>query len=124
MSDFQLDIRLEDGYIYAESFGTETPDTMRHVYEQIVEKMIEWECNRVLYIEGFTNQISIQDMLLEWRQIFRMVEENNIKGYIAVYDKVKEDRTVNLVSESLANARGINAKVFNDLDEAKLWLKK
>ena len=123
-SDFNLDIKLQDGYILAESSGTETPGNMACVYEEIINKVIEWNCSRVLYIEGFANQISMHEMFIVWNNIFRIVEENNINGRIAVYDKVKDDHTVNLVSESLASARGINAKVFNNLDKAIEWLKK
>lgn len=122
--DFKFDIRLQDNYIRAESTGTETPDTMIYIYEEIIKKVIEWDCNRVLYIEGLLNQISIQDMLIAWRKIFRTVEDNNISGRIAVFDRNQDDYTINLVSESLANARGIEAKVFNDIDTAIEWLKR
>jgi len=122
-SDFQFDIRLQDDYILAESIGSETPENMSYVYEEIIKKVIEWNCERVLYIEGFSNQIPLQDMLLVWRKIFRILEENKINGSIAVFDKIKDDHTINIVSESLASAQGINAKVFNNLDEAIAWLK-
>ena len=62
-------------------------------------------------------------MLLVWRKIFRIVEEKEINGSIAVFDEVKDDHTINVFSESLASAQGINAKVFNNLDEAIAWLK-
>lgn len=122
-SDFKFDIKLQGEYIHAESSGTETTENMTYVYETIIEKVIEWDCDRVLYIEGFSNQISMQDMILQWRRIFNIVEQKNIEGRIAVFDKVKDDHTINIVSESLAKAQGINAKVFNNLDEAIAWLK-
>lgn len=122
-SDFQFDIKLRDEYILAESVGTETPENMSYVYEEIIKKVIEWDCERVLYIERLSNQIPLEDMLLVWRKIFRIVEEKEINGSIAVFDEVKDDHTINVFSESLASAQGINAKVFNNLDEAVAWLK-
>jgi len=122
-SDFRLDIKLQDSYILAESYGTESPENMFHVYKEIINKIIEWDCNRVLYVEGFTNQISLQEMFIVWQKIFRIVEEKMIKGKIGVFDKNKDDHTVNMISESLAAARGINARVFNSFDEAVAWLK-
>jgi hypothetical protein len=121
-TDFEFNILLKDGYILAESSGEETPENMAYVYETIIEKIAEWNCNRVLYIEKFSNQIPMQDMLLVWQNIFRKVEDSGVAGRIAVYDSVKEDYTVNTVSESLASAHGINARVFTDLDEALAWL--
>jgi len=122
-SDFRFDIKLQDNYILAESYGTESPENMSHVYRQIIDKVIEWDCERVLYIEGFTNQISLQEMFIVWQQIFRIVEEKMIKGKIAVYDNNRDDHTINMISESLAAARGINARVFNNVDEAVALLK-
>jgi hypothetical protein len=121
--DFEFDITLQNEYIHAESRGTETPENMVYVYENIIKKVIEWDCDRVLYIEGFSNQIPIEDMFVEWRKIFSMVEQKNIKGRIAVFDRVMDDHTINIVSESLAKARGIDAKVFNNLEDAITWLK-
>lgn len=121
-TDFEFNIVLKDGYILAESSGEETPENMAYVYETIIEKIAEWNCNRILYIEKFSNQIPMQDMLLVWQDIFRKVEDSGVAGRIAVYDSVKEDYTVNAVSESLASAHGINARVFTDLDEALAWL--
>ena len=122
-SDFKFETKLHDNYILAESSGTETAENMAYLYEEIIKKFIEWNCNRVLYIEGFTNQISLQDMFIVWRKIFRIVEEKEISGKIAVFDKNRDDHTINMISESLAAARGINARVFNDIDEAVAWLR-
>lgn len=121
-TDFEFNIVLQDGYILAESSGKETPENMAYVYETIIDKIIEWNCNRVLYIERFTNQIPMQDMLLVWQDIFRKVDERDVDGRIAVYDSVKEDYTINTVSESLASAHGINARLFTELDDALAWL--
>jgi hypothetical protein len=123
-TDFRFDISLKDSYILAEANGNETPENISHVYEEIIYKMIEWNCNRVLYIEHLSNQISLQDMLIMWKNVFRLVEEKNISGRIAVFDSVKDHKTINLISESLAGAQGINAKVFNDPDAALSWLLK
>lgn len=123
-TDFRFDISLKDNYILAEAYGNETPENITRVYEEIIYKIIEWNCNRVLYMEHLSNQISLQDMLIMWKNIFRLVEEKNISGRIAVYDSVKDDKTVNLISESLAGARGINARVFNDPGAALDWLRK
>ncbi len=121
-SEFRFDIKLQDNYILAESYGTESPENMSHVYKEIIDKVIEWDCNRVLYVEGFTNQISLQEMFIVWQNIFRIVEEKMIKGKIAVFDRNRDDHTINMISESLAAARGINARVFNNLDDAVAWL--
>lgn len=123
-SEFRFDIKLQDNYILAESYGTESPENMSHVYKEIIDKVIEWDCNRVLYVEGFTNQISLQEMFIVWQNIFRIVEEKMIKGKIAVFDRNRDDHTINMISESLAAARGINARVFNNLDDAVAWLTK
>ena len=122
-NDYKLEISLQGDYILAESSGIETPENMFHVYEQIINKVVEWKCNRVLYIEDFVNQISIEEMMLIWRRIFKLVQERNIDGRIAVFDRNKDDFTINMVSESLAGAQGINAKVFSNLDAALGWLR-
>jgi hypothetical protein len=114
---------LQDDYILAEASGIETAEIMLKVYEEIIDKVIAWKCNQVLYIEDFSNQIPLEEMLLVWRKIFRIVEKKNVHGRIAVFDRVKDDHTINTVSESLAQAHHINARVFNNLDQAIAWLK-
>jgi len=121
--DYKLEIRLQGDYILAESSGVETPENMLDVYEKIINKVIECKCNRVLYIEGFSNQISMEEMMLIWRKIFKLIEKHNIDGRIAVFDRNKDDFTINMVSESLAGAQGINAKVFSNIDNAVAWLR-
>ena len=123
-TDFHLDISLRDNYILAEASGKETPENMAFVYEEIINKITEWDCDRVLYIEHFANQISLQDMLIMWQKIFRLIKEKGIDGRIAVFDSVNSDHTVNLISESLACEQGINARVFTDLDAAIAWISK
>jgi hypothetical protein len=122
LPEFKFAIKLQDDYILAEASGIETADIMLKVYVEIIDKVIEWKCNQVLYIEDFSNQIPLEEMLLVWRKIFRIVEDRNIHGRIAVFDRVKDDHTINTVSESLAQAQGINARVFNKLDQAITWL--
>ena len=120
--NFGFSIMMESDYIRAESSGEETPDIMFSVYKQIIGKILEWDCDRVLYIEGFVNQIPVEDMMLVWRKIFGLVKQKNIGGRIAVFDRVTDDLSINTISESLAKAQGIDARVFNDLDEAISWL--
>jgi len=122
-NDYKLEIILQGDYILAETSGIETPENMLDVYEQIINKVIEWKCNRVLYIEGFSNQISMEEMMLVWRKIFKLVGDRDIEGRIAVFDKNKDDFSINMVSESLAGAQGINAKVFSSINNALAWLR-
>lgn len=121
--DQEITIELKDGYIHAESFGIETLERSTVLFTTIIEKVVEWQCDRVLYVENYTNQIPLNEMLTMLEQVFKQVEEMGIHGRIAIYDSNVNDQEINMLSESLAGSRGISAKVFLDQEQAIDWLK-
>jgi hypothetical protein len=120
--DQEMTIELRDGYIHAECSGIETLARSTEVFTTIITKVIEWECDRVLYVEHYTNQIPLSEMLTMLEQVFKLVEEQGINGRIAIYDSNINDQEINMLSGSLAGSRGINAKVFLDQEQAIDWL--
>ncbi|MCG6887345.1 MAG: hypothetical protein LJE74_09060 [Proteobacteria bacterium] len=121
--DYNFKIEQRDGYIYAESSGHETLENSRAVYESIIKKIIEWNCNKVVYIEGFENQIPISEVCVLMDTIFKEVKTAGLKVRFAFYDRNGDHDAVNLLSESLAGAQGINAKVFQNEEDAIAWIK-
>lgn len=121
--EHEVTIELRDGYIHAESHGIETLEGSTELFTTIISKIIEWDCDRVLYVENFTNQIPINEMLIMLEEVFKLVEEKNINGRIAIYDSNLDDLKANILSESLAESRGINARIFLDREHALDWLK-
>lgn len=116
-------MEMRDGYIRVESHGQESLENSIRLFREIINKVIDWDCDRVLYVENYTNQIPMDEMLQMLEEIFRQVKENGIDGRIAIYDTNIDDHAVNLVSEMLAGAHGINARIFPSEEEAIDWLK-
>jgi len=118
-----MTIELRDGYIHAESFGIETMAGTTALFTEIITKVIEWDCDRVLYVENYTNQIPLSEMLSMLEKVFDLVKEKGIIGRIAIYDSNINDQEINMLSGSLAGSRGINAKIFLGQEQALDWLK-
>lgn len=112
-----------DGYIRAECGGTETVENSIAIFTEIINRVVEWDCDRVLYVEHYANQIPMNEMLKMLEYVFALVRQKGINGRIAIYDSNINDRTINLLSESLAGAHGINARVFLSEEQAIDWLK-
>lgn len=121
--DQEMTIELRDGYIHVESYGIETLERSTELFTTIITKVVEWDCDRVLYVENFTNQIPLSEMLSMLEQVFSLVKEKGINGRIAIYDSNTNDHEVNMLSQSLAGSRGISAKIFPDQEQALVWLK-
>jgi hypothetical protein len=72
----------------------------------------------VLVEENFKTQLSIADL-------FQVASEFSAVGgslKVAFVDRQKEHYKDNLFGLLVANNRGLNAKMFQDLDEAEEWL--
>jgi len=121
--DQETIIELRDGYIYVESFGIETQARTTTMFTAIIEKVIEWQCDRVLYIENFINQIPLSDMLSLLEQLFKKVEEEKINVRLAIYDSNINDQDINMLASYLAGTRGIHVKIFLSPEQAIDWLK-
>ncbi len=116
-------IELRDGYIHAESFGTETLARTTTIFTAILEKVVEWQCDRVLYIENFSNQIPLSEMLSLLEDLFKQVEEAKINVHLAIYDSNINDQDINMLASYLAGTRGIHVKIFLNPEQAIDWLK-
>ena len=116
-------IELRDGYIHAESFGTETLARTTTIFTAILEKVVEWQCDRVLYIKNFSNQIPLSEMLSLLEDLFKQVEEAKINVHLAIYDSNINDQDINMLASYLAGTRGIHVKIFLNPEQAIDWLK-
>lgn len=121
--DQETIIELRNGYIHAESFGIETLERSTVMFSAILEKVIEWQCDRVLYIENFINQIPLTEVLSLLEQLFKLVEEEKINVRLAIYDSNVNDQEINMLASYLAGTRGIHVKIFLSPEQAIDWLK-
>jgi len=121
--DQETIIELRDGYIHVESFGIETLERSTAMYTAILEKVLEWQCDRVLYVENFTNQIPLNEMLSMLEKLFKLVEAAKINVRLAIYDSNINDQEINMLASYLAGTKGIHVKVFLSPEQAIDWLK-
>lgn len=122
-TDYTLHVEARDGYLYAETSGHETADVSYSVFMTLIDHVVETGCNRVLYVEGFDNQIPIPEMVHVIEKAIDAAQQAGVHARLAVYDRNAAHAEANAISESLAGVRGINARVFDDLDDAIAWIK-
>lgn len=122
-TEHTLHIEERDGYLYAETTGRETADVMYSVFMTLIDHVVETDCNRVLYVEGFDNQIPVPEMVHVIDKIVDAAQQAGIHARFAVYDRNVDHAEANIAVGTLARARGIHARTFGSLADAVAWIK-
>lgn len=120
--DYEFSIEQRDGYIYATASGHETFENNLALYEAILEKALEWNCHKIVYVEDFENQMPVSQLCKLMEILFRKVTDAGIDVRFAFHDRQSSHRTANILAESLAGAQGINARVFPSEAAAIEWI--
>lgn len=115
---YNLTFETRDGYLYAYVEGEEDSyDISRAFWLEIAEESKRLGIPDVLVDENIVANASMAE-------VFQLAAEIPAMGFgrVAFVDRYLSQNDVNAFGELVANNRGMNGKVFNDLTSAEAWL--
>lgn len=117
----EIQFEERDGYLYAFISGKEESVFLALKYwKYIIDECKKRGFEGLLVEEDFPNQLSATDMYTITSGISKM-EPLGLK--IAFVDRVSEHNKLNLFGETVAVNRGVNGRVFTEIEDAEAWLK-
>lgn len=117
---YHLTFEQRPGYLYAYVAGEEDNyEISRAYWQEIADQCKERKCSKVLVVEDIVECGTIAEA-------YQLCSEFPQMGYIGIkvgfVDRYLDQQEANQFGELVAVNRGINAKVFNDVEEAEKWL--
>lgn len=115
---YRLTFEPREGYLYAYVEGEEDSyDISRAFWLEIAAESKLLGLSDVLVDENIAENASMAD-------VFQLVTEIPSMGFgrVAFVDRYLDQNEVNAFGELVANNRGMNGKLFNDLAAAEEWL--
>ena len=117
---YRLTFEHRPEYLYAYVEGDEDSYEISATYwREIAEECRANKYTRVLIVEDIVESGTMADA-------YQLSSELPQMGYmgikVAFVDKYIEQQDLNQFGELVAVNRGINGKIFNDVDEAEKWL--
>ena len=119
-NDYSLSFEHRPDYLYAYVTGVkDNYDISRRYWQEIADHLRTTGYKSVLVDEDITEPASVID-------VFQLVSEFPAMGFtgirIAFYDRKIEHHELNSFGELVASNRGMNGRVFNDIDSAEKWI--
>lgn len=117
---FRLILEHRAGYLYAQvEADRDSYEISRSYWEELANKVRELGVRSLLVKENIPDGFSMSEA-------FELASELPKMGFasvkIAFVDEFTEQDEINKFSEMVAVNRGLNVKVFNDMNEAERWL--
>lgn len=107
-------------YLYAYVSGEkDSYEISKQYWTEIAERLKESGFDRVLIDEDIEEVVSLMD---EFQLVSELPEIGFTGIRIAFYDRKIEHKDLNEFGELVASNRGMNARVFNDLELAVAWI--
>jgi len=106
-------------YLYCYVEGKDTQQTTLGFWLDIAAKVRDLGYDKVLVEEDLEGEISITELY----EVLTQGAEMEMIGFrIAFFDRHADHDEVNQFGETVAKNRGIDGRVFTDIEEAKTWL--
>jgi len=117
---YRLTFEYRPAYLYAHVEGENDNYEISSAYwQEIADECTNKEFDRVLIIEDIVETGSLAE-------IYQLCSEFSRMGYdeikIAFIDRRSDQEEQNKFGELVAVNRGLNVKIFTDIDEAEKWL--
>lgn len=117
---YSLTFEHRNGYLYAFVAGVEDSyEISRAYWTEVVEESKRIGSSKVLIEEEIVENASLTD-------VFRLASELPQLGFgrtvVAFVDRFLDQQEVNEFGAVVAQNRGFNGRVFNNVEEAKRWL--
>lgn len=118
---YKINIRVEDGYIYAHVTGEEGLENSWAYWREIATVCVKLGFKKVLVEDRLEGEISTLDAHIFAKEF---TERTGIPlgTKIASVSLPEKLPVQEFVATVVLNWAGVNAKVFIDIDEAKKWL--
>lgn len=118
--EFNLTFEHRPKYLYAYVTGErDSYQISRDYWQEVADHIADTDYNRLLIDEDIAEAASVAD-------VYRLVSDLPGMGFagvrIAFYDRRIEHHELNDFGALVASNRGLNGRVFNDVDKAISWL--
>ena len=114
---YQLEFRHYENYLHAIASGEmDSLEVSTAYWREIAQECWRRGHKRLLVEEDFPNAIPDEDMV----RVVCNAPEELLDVKIAFFDRYADHN--NLLGEFLAGSRGINGRVFFNLEDARAWL--
>jgi hypothetical protein len=119
--DYTLKKEDRGDYIYFHVTGSDSLEVSKAFWREIIETSTQQNYKKILVDEDLEGSVPIGDV---YEVITSGLDIGDIRSIkIAFVDKYQEHMAENIFGESVATNRGLNAKVFTNIDEAEQWLR-
>lgn len=118
--DKPYEITLEDRgkYIYALVKGDLLkPEIAKQYWDEIAEKAFDLRLTKILIEKDFSETVSAPEMLEMGDYLGKLLATKRV----AFLDR-HENAAINNLGEKIAANRGVNIKVFQNVEDAEKWL--
>ena len=117
---YQLTIEQHPLYLHAKASGTHSTENVLRFLSEVHEACMERRCPAALLELGFTGPS------LDAGGIFRVIMERSEEAKklrkIGYVDPTPRDRERVRFAENVAFNRGVNVRLFQDVESARAWL--
>jgi hypothetical protein len=121
VSPYRLETHESEGYLHAKVSGPRTPENAQRFLKEAYEECVRTGQAALLLEMGLTGPP------LDMASVFRVIANRAPDGAklrrIAYVEPAPTDIPSALFAETVANNRGVNVRLFKDLDAAERWLK-
>lgn len=117
---YRLALEHHEKYLYAMVEGDQdTYEISRQYWQEIADECNASGCTHLLVYEDIPEAVSPADV---YHLVIDLASMGLIGVKVAFVDKYTEQQELNEFGVLVGTNRGMNAKAFNDLDEARSWL--
>ena len=121
VSSYHLETHEREGYLHAKVSGPRTPENAQRFLKEAYEECLRTGRVALLLEMGLTGPP------LDMASVFRVIANRAPDGAklrrIAYVEPAPTDIPSALFAETVANNRGVNVRLFKDLDAADRWLR-
>lgn len=118
---YNLQVEKRDDYLYFYVTGRDSLEVSKAFWREIIETTIKLRYNRILVDEDMDGSVPIGDVYEVITSNLVIPEVRSFK--FAFVDRRLEQSKENIFGETVAKNRGIDARVFTDIEEAKQWIR-
>ena len=120
MKEYNLKIENWESCLYATVSGEERMEVSLAYWQEIIDNCKRLNCHEIIIEENLQGTASMVDYYEFGKALSRMTRGLGLK--IAFIDRNADHTQKNIFTENVAINRGINAKLCNSIEEAKVWL--
>lgn len=115
---YEIEIKERGEYLYARVSGeTLKPEIAKQYWDEIADTAFELKKSKIMIEKCFSQSVSAPEMLEMGDYLGKLLATKKI----AFLDRYK-NTAINNLGQKIAVNRGVEIKVFQDVEEAEKWL--